>query len=374
MSLEERAYRVDLIAEISAACVKVALEYGSDASAKARETESNAAFLERLKRIHTLCEELLVVSDDTISSYGIRVANYKELCKLLEEPVKAGNSKKAQLKDFEKYFAYEKDKNAYIITEIYDVPQLKEDGRQKYLQLLEPIILNYLAMKKGCHLESWNKWFQKFGMINPEFYDESCGEAERLYWSANPHSLFLLRNIAKNRMKEILSGTLSNMKKRGPIDYTEGWNVVSVTGFSYFKTKAEATIIKRIYQEVMSEMGYTISSEEILTEQKMEKQFYDYSPNSMVSIATSSSGAVMLEVVGKNKANGANSKTAVRMDMERFCPDYERIKEGLKAYGIIMADKKLFPPDEKYVRFIDSNTDHNRRVSVKKKSMRMGDE
>ena len=69
MSLEERAYRVDLIAEISAACVKVALEYGSDASAKARETESNAAFLERLKRIHTLCEELLVVSDDTIASY-----------------------------------------------------------------------------------------------------------------------------------------------------------------------------------------------------------------------------------------------------------------------------------------------------------------
>ena len=32
-------------------------------------------------------------------SSGIRVANYKELCKLLEEPVKAGNSKKAQLKD-----------------------------------------------------------------------------------------------------------------------------------------------------------------------------------------------------------------------------------------------------------------------------------
>ena len=138
--------------------------------------------------------------------------------------------------------------------------------------------------------------------------------------------------------------------------------------------KKSSQYISQAVKSVMSEMGYTISSEEILTEQKMEKQFYDYSPNSMVSIATSSSGAVMLEVVGKNKANGANSKAAVRMDMERFCPDYERIKEGLKAYGIIMADKKLFPPDEKYVRFIDSNTDHNRRVSVKKKSMRMGDE
>ena len=138
--------------------------------------------------------------------------------------------------------------------------------------------------------------------------------------------------------------------------------------------KKSSQYISQAVKSVMSEMGYTISSEEILTEQKMEKQFYDYSPNSMVSIATSSNGAVMLEVVGKNKSNGANSKTAVRMDMERFCPDYERIKEGLKAYGIIMTDKKLFPPDEKYVRFMDSNTDHNRRVSVKKKSMRMGDE
>ena len=162
-------------------------------------------------------------------------------------------------------------------------------------------------------------------------------------------------------------------KKDVPID-SEAIALEIVHLKELLESKKSSQYISQAVRSVMSELGYTIASEEILVEQKMDKQFYDYSPNSMVSIATSSEGAVMLEVVGKNKSNGANSKTAVRMDMERFCPDYERIKEGLKAYGIIMADKKLFPPDEKYVRFIDSNTDHNRRVSVKKKSMRMSDE
>lgn len=132
--------------------------------------------------------------------------------------------------------------------------------------------------------------------------------------------------------------------------------------------------ISKAVKTVMSELGYNISSEEILTEQRMQKQFYDYSPNSVVTIATSSSGAVMLEVVGKNDAGGNNSKAAVRMDMERFCPDYERIKEGLKAYGIVMTDKKLFPPDEKYVRFIDVEKSSDRRVSLRKNNMRLSNE
>ena len=39
---------------------------------------------------------------------GDVVNNYKELCRLLCEEVKYGNYKKAQLKEFERYFQYEK--------------------------------------------------------------------------------------------------------------------------------------------------------------------------------------------------------------------------------------------------------------------------
>ena len=37
---------------------------------------------------------------------GMVVKNYKELCILVEEEIKDGNSKKAQMKDFERYYKY----------------------------------------------------------------------------------------------------------------------------------------------------------------------------------------------------------------------------------------------------------------------------
>ena len=39
---------------------------------------------------------------------GLRAKSYRALCALLEEPVKGGDSKKAQLKDWGRYFLWEK--------------------------------------------------------------------------------------------------------------------------------------------------------------------------------------------------------------------------------------------------------------------------
>ena len=50
-------------------------------------------------------------------------------------------------------------------------------------------------------------------------------------------------------------------------------------------------------------------------------------------------------------------------------PDYDKVKAGLKGYGIVLEREKLYEPDEKYVRFVGSNRiKHNiqRRVSHKK--------
>jgi hypothetical protein len=61
---------------------------------------------------------------------GQEIKNYKELCKLLEEPTKdGGKAKEYQLKDFQRYFGFEKEGRKFIIKEIYDEPLEKEDGR-----------------------------------------------------------------------------------------------------------------------------------------------------------------------------------------------------------------------------------------------------
>lgn len=123
-------------------------------------------------------------------------------------------------------------------------------------------------------------------------------------------------------------------------------------------------------KKVMETLGYDIASSEVLSAQTMTKQYYDYTDNSAINIASSENGSMMFEVVGKKKKDGTNVDTsAVKSDMERFCPDYQKVKQGLQQYGISLNDKKLCPPDEKYVRFVDikkyASTD--RRITVRKR-------
>ena len=57
---------------------------------------------------------------------GMRVKNYKELCGLLGIEPEEGNSKKSQLKELGRYFHWERDGHAYLITEIYEKKKPKE--------------------------------------------------------------------------------------------------------------------------------------------------------------------------------------------------------------------------------------------------------
>lgn len=50
---------------------------------------------------------------------GMEIKNYRELCKLLNIKVKSSNSKKAQLKELERFFKYHKEGNKFIIDSIY---------------------------------------------------------------------------------------------------------------------------------------------------------------------------------------------------------------------------------------------------------------
>ncbi|MGG0308244.1 hypothetical protein ABEY43_06040 [Priestia megaterium] len=57
--------------------------------------------------------------------------NYKMLCEVLEMPVKAGDSKKAQLKEVERYCDFVKVGYSFFVKEIYNKPKEKSDGRGK---------------------------------------------------------------------------------------------------------------------------------------------------------------------------------------------------------------------------------------------------
>ena len=56
--------------------------------------------------------------------------NYKELCGILNEDIKTGKSKQLQLKDWERYFTWEKEGPKICHYKIYDKPKEKIDGRK----------------------------------------------------------------------------------------------------------------------------------------------------------------------------------------------------------------------------------------------------
>ena len=60
---------------------------------------------------------------------GLIVKNYKELCSLLGIKPTGGDSKKAQLKELERFIKYHKEGNKFVVDEIYDHVKEKVDLR-----------------------------------------------------------------------------------------------------------------------------------------------------------------------------------------------------------------------------------------------------
>lgn len=87
---------------------------------------------------------------------GQVVKNYKELCELIDESPKGGDSKKSQLKELERYIKYHKEGNKFVIEEIYEEPLEKIDNRGKQdnnsAKYIEDIELNLIGeiLTKGC--------------------------------------------------------------------------------------------------------------------------------------------------------------------------------------------------------------------------------
>lgn len=60
-----------------------------------------------------------------------KIYKYAELCETFGEDRKSSNSKKAQLKEWERFFRWQNiTAQKYRIEEIYDIPKEKEDGRK----------------------------------------------------------------------------------------------------------------------------------------------------------------------------------------------------------------------------------------------------
>lgn len=194
-------------------------------------------------------------------SSGLVVKNYKELASLLNEPVLGGKNKKYQLREWERYFSYTRQRNAYIITEIFDTPKMKIDERTRgiFVQHIEILILQLLYQTNGHMLISRPIFFEQLGLCNNKY---NLQAAERTFLLNNSDiSKSVLKQFKSRsyvKFNEILDSSLKSLERRKLIEYGNRRLVEDFdTQCTRIATENELKSILEIERNVLLELGYT---------------------------------------------------------------------------------------------------------------------
>ena len=104
---------------------------------------------------------------------GMVVKNYKEMCSLLEEDSLAGNSKVSQLKEWERYFDYDKQGHKFVINEVYAQPLPKDFSENDiYTKYIQVILTQYLKINGSGNFTT-KQLLKLCGFVNDNWDDES---------------------------------------------------------------------------------------------------------------------------------------------------------------------------------------------------------
>lgn len=211
-------------------------------------------------------------------SVGQSVKNYKELCLLLDEEVKAGKSKRLQLKDWGRYFRFSKDGNKFIIDEIYPEPKEKVDNRKGhsgtsegsrnnndiYGQYIDQILTDYLAdFEETILYKTTNQLSFVAGLINWN-YSVASSHKDKYYSFTNAEMNGVINKVAmwdffgkvKPSIKKIIRSSLKRLADKGYIDYEEAYMLVYNNQPRAARDEEEA-LIRKIENSVLEKMQVT---------------------------------------------------------------------------------------------------------------------
>lgn len=197
---------------------------------------------------------------------GMEVKNYKKMCEILGEDTKGGDSKKYQILNWQRYFAFEKKGQRFVITEIYDEPfptaeiQRKREGL--YVQYIECLLMDMIVNStkrsmsgKKQVIISKNKLYTLLGMTNDKYsiyYNkesvlidiiekmENAGKEdadEKDKFTLTTYDVEQFYKSSGSRLNKILKTALESMRSRMLIDYGRGYVIVYDDGENDAKDK-----------------------------------------------------------------------------------------------------------------------------------------
>lgn len=159
---------------------------------------------------------------------GQVIKNYKELCTLLNEKVKGGDSKKSQLKELERYISYHKDGNKFVIDEIFQDPKEKQDNRinnkgksAEYIDDLELRLLGeFLTKGKDNNLTIGKSvLLRDVGLVNSNYsYCKQRQEKLANYLDIDKETIYDYYNSVDSMVVNNLEKALKNLSNEKIID------------------------------------------------------------------------------------------------------------------------------------------------------------
>lgn len=213
------------------------------------------------------------------------ILTYKEICERLEQPRYNGNQKKAQIKEFLRYFDFDKEGTKYIIKEVYDVPlppELKVPANSLYSRHIKIILLSYLLrqdLNSPVYISS-QKLYVALGMVNHNYITMQRPDQKALlrnelrakcnFADIEDQSLnFYIKNFydrCRSKFSTIIKSSLDSLEKQNYIDHSRAYHIykrnldvnneeIDIYDGGY-STDEETAAIMEIERDVMDEFGY----------------------------------------------------------------------------------------------------------------------
>lgn len=208
-------------------------------------------------------------------SPGKTFKNYKELCGVLEIPVKSSSkSKMYQLKELSRFCSYRRSGHTFIIDEVFEIPLDKVDNRGKsegsrnnnniYSNAIQLMITDLLAQCKGHISISRSRLQFRIGMTN-ENYSELSEYIRKLsnYTGIAVHVLYDFYNLNNVNFKQRIESALNILQDKSVIMYKTVFKIGKRRIYNQTRTATpdEEELIMECQKEILEEMGYKTLSE-----------------------------------------------------------------------------------------------------------------
>lgn len=195
---------------------------------------------------------------------GMKLNNYPALCKTLGIKPEAGNSKRAQLKNIERFCKLEQIGHSFYIKNIYETPVIQRENRRNtvYGDMVQLLIMDYLIQNRKLSnsatvVNTRNRIMEKINMVN-EMYISGNSNITRLSERENLDEklAYDFFNTTNSNFRGVLERALNNLRDMSLLMYDTVTSIHCKKDGYRLPTEKEKDFILRCERKTLESMGY----------------------------------------------------------------------------------------------------------------------